>query len=90
MKVCIIRIIERHSNHGDANMNMMQVMMQFREATTAAQIRTGDKSISTDVKKGKVRVSSVTFDKKGKATIKAFTEYLEINDALTYINGMGA
>lgn len=71
-------------------MNMMQVMMQFRAATTEAQNRTGDKSISTDVKQGKIRISSVTFDKKGKATIKPFTDYLPFDEALAYLNGMGA
>jgi len=62
----------------------------FRAAVKAAKERTGDKSISTDVKQGKVRVSSVTFSKNGKAAINPITGYLSFDDALNYLNSMGA
>jgi hypothetical protein len=61
----------------------------FRTATKAAKERTGNQSISTDVKQGKVRVSSVTFDMKGKAKIDPITGYLSFDDALNYLENMG-
>jgi len=71
-------------------MSMMQKMMQFRAATTDAQVRTGDKTISTNVKAGKIQVCSVTFNSAGKSTVTPITGYLAIDAALTYLNEMGA
>lgn len=71
-------------------MAFMQTLSMFRDAVTRAQTRTGDRSISTDVDRtGKIRISSVTFNKKGKATIVPFTDYLPQDEALAYLNQMG-
>jgi len=64
--------------------------MQFRAATTAARVRTGDKTISTNVKDGKIQVCSVTFNNAGKSTVTPITGYLAIDAALKYLSQMGA
>ena len=70
-------------------MIMMQTIMQFRAATTAAQVRTGDKTISTNVKAGKIQVCRVTFNATGKSTVTPITGYLAVNDALAHLSQMG-
>lgn len=70
--------------------NIMATMMQFRAAVTEAQSRTGDKSISTAVKNGKVQVCSVVFDSKGKSAVTPMSDFLGFDEALAYVNGLGA
>jgi hypothetical protein len=67
----------------------MSHFADFRAATKAAKERTGNQSISIDVKQGQVRISSVTFEKKGKSVISPITGYLSFDRALSYLNSMG-
>ncbi len=71
-------------------MNVMKIMAQFRTALTVAQEHTGDRSLSTNVKQGKIQICRVTYDKKGKSTVTPVTDYLPFDEALDYLNGMGA
>lgn len=73
-----------------AQTNPFKVMGLFRNALQAAQQRTGDPTLSTAVKKGKIQVCRVTYDSKGRSTVTPVTDYLPMDDAMTYLEKMGA
>jgi ribosome-interacting GTPase 1 len=68
---------------------MFKVMAEFRQALTAAQVRTGDSELSVNVKAGSFQVCRVRYDTAGKSTVEPITGYLTKDDALSHLKNMG-
>lgn len=69
-------------------MNILQTLAAIQQATNAARARLNDKTISTQVKAGKVQVTRVTYDASGKSTVAPLTGFMESADAISYLDSM--
>jgi hypothetical protein len=62
---------------------IFQRAIRIKNATTAAQERANDKSISVAVKSGLYQIQRVTFDAKGKSTVTPLTDYMSFDNVVT-------
>lgn len=69
-------------------MNAFQALAQIQAATLAARTRTGDATIGTQVKAGKVQIVRVTYNAKGKSTVTPASDFLPIPEAVAALNAL--
>lgn len=81
-------VFTHRTTQPDNDMNALQLMAALQKATAAARERTADKTISTQTKDGKVQVTRVTYDAKGKSTVSPVSEWLDAADAVAYLDRM--
>lgn len=67
---------------------MIQALAAIQKATLAARKRTGDRSIGTRVKSGRLQVVRVTYDGKGKATVTPCSEWMAADQLVAVIDAL--
>lgn len=67
-----------------------RVFFDIRDAVNAARARTGDRTLGTQVRAGKLRAVSVTYDRStGASCVKPLTGYVTPTAILDYLNNLG-
>lgn len=69
-------------------MPLPSIAFRLRDATAAAKVRTGDKSLGTQAQSGFVRVVRVTYDASGGSTITPLTDYISAERAIEALNAL--
>lgn len=68
-----------------------RVIFDIRDATNAARARTGDRTLGTQARAGKLRAVSVTYDRAtGASHVKPLTDYTTPTAIIDYLNNLGA
>lgn len=66
----------------------MITLFTIRDAVKEARLRTGDRSIGTQLEQGRLQVIRVTYTAKGTSTISPITGWLAADAALAAINAL--
>lgn len=72
----------------DAETSDGGAFLRIHRATMAARERTGDRTVSTRVKQGRIQIVRVTYGPRGKSTITPVSDWVSFGAAVTFLDAL--